>query len=132
KDDTALVSGRFKIKLPPECRAAVKGSPDVWVEVEVDGGPLGRTKLGVVPYALEAGHATTSDDSTHAQSADTAANAPLVTEWAAYTPALSIMFGAAVPANVHETKGSWRREGDSMHVRSCTKPRVAGVEPAQR
>jgi len=127
--DTTLVSGRFQIKLPAECTDAVKASPDVWVEVEVDGGPLGRTKLGVVPYALEASHATSSDDATHAQSAETAANAPLVTEWAAYTPALSIMFGAAVPANVHDTKGSWRREGDSMHVRIYTVFSAAAPNP---
>jgi hypothetical protein len=70
-DDPSLQSGRFQLALPAECTDTVKASPDVWVEVMVDGGPLGRTKLGVVPYALEAGHATETD---HAAEAD---HAPL-------------------------------------------------------
>jgi hypothetical protein len=57
----SLVAGRFQVKLPVSCTEAVKGSPDIWVEVEVDGGPLGRTKLGAVPYALEAVHASQAD-----------------------------------------------------------------------
>lgn len=60
-DAPSLVSGRFQIALPPKCTDAIKASPDAWAEVEVDGGPLGRTKLGVVPYALEAAHAASAD-----------------------------------------------------------------------
>jgi hypothetical protein len=71
-DDTNLQSGRFQIPLPQECADAIKASPDIWVEVEVDGAPLGRTKLGTVPYALEAGHATNADEATHAASASAA------------------------------------------------------------
>lgn len=59
-----LVSGRFQVPLPPECVDAVKANPDIWVGVEVDGSSLGRTKLGLVPYALEAGHATSADVAT--------------------------------------------------------------------
>lgn len=58
---TKLVAGRFQVPLPAECVDAVKASPDIWVGVEVDGSSLGRTKLGLLPYALEAGHATNAD-----------------------------------------------------------------------
>lgn len=52
-----LASGRFQVPLPVECVDAVKSNPDLYVDVLVDGASLGRTKLGAVPYALEAGRA---------------------------------------------------------------------------
>jgi hypothetical protein len=55
------VSGRFQITLPEACTAAVKAQPDLWLETTVDGAALGRTKLGAVPYAIEAAHATRAD-----------------------------------------------------------------------
>jgi len=58
--DVSLVSGRFSMPLP-DCVAQVKANPDLWVETSVNDAPLGRTKLGAVPYALEAGHATSAD-----------------------------------------------------------------------
>lgn len=60
-DSAELQSGRFQVPLPVSCSEAVKASPDVWASVSVDGASLGRTKLGTVPYALEAGRATTAD-----------------------------------------------------------------------
>jgi len=63
------VSGRFQITLPEPCTAAVKARPDLWLETTVDGAALGRTKLGAVPYAIEAGHATSADTATTATSA---------------------------------------------------------------
>jgi hypothetical protein len=57
----ALEGGRFSLKLPDTCAAVVKSRPDVWVEVVVDGTALPRTKLGAVPYAVEANHATSAD-----------------------------------------------------------------------
>jgi hypothetical protein len=127
--DIEPVSGRFQITLPEACTAAVGANPNLWVEVEVDGGLLGRTKLGAVPYAIEAGHATSAEEATHAQSADTAASSPVVTEWTAYTPTLYILFGATVPTNVHQTTGGWRREGDSIHVRVQTAFSAAAPNP---
>jgi hypothetical protein len=53
--------GAFQVVLPPSCTAAVRAAADLWVEVAVDGSPLGRVKLGAVPYAIEADHAVTSD-----------------------------------------------------------------------
>jgi hypothetical protein len=56
----ALVGGSFQIPLPDTCTAAVHANAELWAEVSVDGSPLPRTKIGAVPYALEAGTATTA------------------------------------------------------------------------
>lgn len=69
--DVALVNGRFQVPLD-DCEAAIAESPDLWVEVEVDGASLGRSKLGAVPYAVEAAHAVVAD---HAVAADEATHA---------------------------------------------------------
>lgn len=57
----ALQSGRFQVPLPAECTDSVKGNPNLWVDVKVDGASLGPTKLGAVPFAVEAGHASSAD-----------------------------------------------------------------------
>jgi hypothetical protein len=57
----ALTSGVFQVVLPPQCTTAVHANGDLWVEVFVDGTSLGRTKLGAVPYAIEADHAVSAD-----------------------------------------------------------------------
>ena len=36
----------------------MKANPDLWIEVIVEGESLGRTKLGAVPYAVEAARVT--------------------------------------------------------------------------
>jgi hypothetical protein len=69
---TTLVSGGFRLALPDTCTTAVHATPDLWLEVFVDGTSLGRTKLGVVPFAVEADHAKNADNAT---SATNAANA---------------------------------------------------------
>jgi microcystin-dependent protein len=56
-----VTNGRFSVSLPKTCESAVKSSSDVWVEVALDGVPFAPSKLGAVPYALEAGHALTAD-----------------------------------------------------------------------
>jgi len=53
-----LVGGAFEIVLPEACTTAVHSTTDLWAEVFVDGASLNRTKLGVVPYALEADRAS--------------------------------------------------------------------------
>lgn len=50
----SLVGGRFQVPLPSTCVDIVKKNADLWVEVLVEGASLGRTKLGAVPYAVEA------------------------------------------------------------------------------
>jgi hypothetical protein len=70
--DTAqelLSAGRFSLPLPAACADAVHASPDLWLELLVEGGSLGRSKLGSVPYALEASHSTSADDAAGALAA---------------------------------------------------------------
>ena len=50
-------NGHFDVTLPDDCTAAVSASPDLWLEPIIGGTSLGRSKLGAVPYAVEAGHA---------------------------------------------------------------------------
>jgi hypothetical protein len=61
-----LDGGRFSIALPDACTTAVQANAESWVEVLLDGATLGRTKLGAVPYAVEASHATAADNATAA------------------------------------------------------------------
>jgi hypothetical protein len=57
-----LTAGRFNIALPDTCTAAIDANRDTWSEVYVEGASLGRAKLGAVPYAIEAAHATSADN----------------------------------------------------------------------
>jgi len=66
------VAGRFQISLPEACSDAVKAQPDLWLETTVDGTGLGRTKLGAVPFAIEAAHATSADSAAQADAAASA------------------------------------------------------------
>jgi hypothetical protein len=106
----ALVSGRFQLSLPKACSDAVSDNPDLWSELEVGGVSLGRTKLGAVPYAIEAQHALAAD------------NAPVVTEWALVpNPVLRYEESAAgVKLSGHVTTEMWRRVGDSIEVKIRT------------
>jgi hypothetical protein len=61
KAGTAVTSGSFQVALGDGCVEAVRQNPDLWVEVVVDGTSLGRTKLGAVPYAVEARRTTYRD-----------------------------------------------------------------------
>jgi hypothetical protein len=53
-----LVAGAFQMALPDTCTTAVRANPDLWVEILVSGSPIGRTKLGAVPYAVAAAEAS--------------------------------------------------------------------------
>jgi len=53
-----VTAGRFQIALPALCVSAIKANSDLWVEVQVDGGSIGRSKIGAVPYAIEAAEAS--------------------------------------------------------------------------
>lgn len=54
---SAVTDGRFHVTLDGSCTAAVRATPDLWIEVEVNGASLGRTKLAAVPFAVEASRA---------------------------------------------------------------------------
>lgn len=53
---THVDRGRFQIPLPDTSIGAIQSTADIWVDVQVDGLSVGRSKLGVVPYAVEAAH----------------------------------------------------------------------------
>jgi len=70
--------GRFRMAVPDTCKAAFEAEPNTWVRLVVNGTELGATRVGAVPYALEAGRAvtaTTADNATNAESALNADNA---------------------------------------------------------
>jgi hypothetical protein len=67
--EITLVAGRFSLPLPSNCVDQVKANANLWTEILVDGVSYGRTKLGAVPYAVEAGHATAADTATAAAGA---------------------------------------------------------------
>jgi hypothetical protein len=118
----ALVSGRFQVPLP-DCADIVKANPNLFVDVQVDGAWLGATKLGAVPYAIEAGRASDAGGALDARIAAIEAalknfvakgDVPVVTEWQTYTPVLS-RDGGTVVNNVTCT-GRYRRVGDSVEI----------------
>lgn len=71
-----VTAGRFAVPLPDVCVTAIKANPNLWVEVQVDGGAISRSKLAAVPYAIEASRAVsalTASSATVAASAEVAA-----------------------------------------------------------
>jgi hypothetical protein len=52
---TQVTAGRFRVPIDGSCVDAVHKNPELWTEVSVDGQTLPRSKVGAVPYALEAG-----------------------------------------------------------------------------
>jgi hypothetical protein len=52
-----LTTGAFKVVLPEDCTTAVRSKSELWIEVFIDGTLLSRSKIGSVPYAIEANHA---------------------------------------------------------------------------
>ncbi|HMJ57065.1 MAG TPA: hypothetical protein VK540_33580 [Polyangiaceae bacterium] len=62
-----LTAGAFEIALSDACTTAVHATKDLWAEVFVDGGSLNRTKLGAVPYALQADTASNAAGALGAQ-----------------------------------------------------------------
>jgi hypothetical protein len=62
---TPVINGRFRIALESACKTAIAANPDVYVEVVVGNTTsLGRAKIGAVPFAIEADHATKADNAT--------------------------------------------------------------------
>lgn len=67
-----LAAGAFQVPLGDDCTALVHANTDLWVDVLVNGASVGRSKLGAVPYAVEADHAQTATTATTATTAVTA------------------------------------------------------------
>ena len=53
-----FAAGRFRVPLDASCAGAVRSNPNLWAEVQIGGTTFPRSKLGAVPYALEAGRAS--------------------------------------------------------------------------
>lgn len=63
----AVTNGRFQVVLPEACVAAVRASPELYVEIALrDEAPLPRTKIAAVPYAVEAERAVVATSATNA------------------------------------------------------------------
>jgi hypothetical protein len=56
---SAVTNGRFRLQLDNSCADAVHANPDLYLELSVDTQAFPRSKLGAVPYALEAANAST-------------------------------------------------------------------------
>lgn len=54
---TPFSAGHFRVTLDEACAVAARANANLWVEVIVDATTFPRSKLGAVPYALEAGRA---------------------------------------------------------------------------
>ena len=55
-----VTAGSFQIRLSDTCTAAIHANPNLWLETFVESQSMGRTKLGAIPYALEADRASTA------------------------------------------------------------------------
>jgi len=123
--DLAPVAGRFQVELPDTCTAAVKANPNLWVEVLVGGASLGRSKLGAVPYALEAGHATSADSATNATNA-ARATAVLKTSFRDISGAACVFGGSHTDCTCDADEVAI--SGGSCLGTGCGQPGVAQVE----
>jgi hypothetical protein len=74
---TVLVDARgfFRVVFDTQGLDAVKANPNLWVQLEVDTVILPRSKLGAVPYAVEANRAALAARATNADLAATATRA---------------------------------------------------------
>jgi hypothetical protein len=76
KTQLAFDNGRFAVALDASCAPQVRSNANIFVEVKVNGAPVGaRTPIGAVPFAVEAEHADSADSATNATNATSATNA---------------------------------------------------------
>ncbi len=54
QDNVKVDQGHFRLALSQACVAAIQATPDLWLEVVVNTKFVGRTKLGAVPFAVQA------------------------------------------------------------------------------
>jgi hypothetical protein len=94
-----VAAGQFSIALPDDCTAAVGNQPDLWIAVVVDGSALPRTKIGAVPYSVEAGNAAHAGVAEQAR----AASGPLEQRIAMLESRLATLESAPLPG----VRGEW-------------------------
>lgn len=118
KSDVTLLGGRFQLELPDACRDAIAANPNVWVQVEAGGASLGRTKLGAVPYAVEAANAGTASAAAGALKTQIDAM-PKMSAWTTFAPTVhreASGFPAVTQGATPPSAGRWRRVGDSLEI----------------
>jgi hypothetical protein len=96
--------GRFRIALPTGdngCAQAIATNPDTWVELTVDSTTFPRSKVGAMPYAIEAGHAKSA-------TAVSGAQADTLTQLSAAVSALQMSSSAKPAPVVPPVKSSYR------------------------
>src|SRR5205823_2210911 len=65
---TTVTAGEFRVPLPDTCVLAVRATPELWAEVQVNGIAMRpRSRLGAVPYAVESRRAGEASGSLAAQ-----------------------------------------------------------------
>ena len=111
-ESQTLSAGRFHLQLPAACASAVHERADLWLEVSVDGVSLGRSKLGSVPYALEAAHSSTADDAAGVL-AERLSSLEQVRAVSAASPGkpLKLCRGSTTPLDT-----AWQLEGRALRV----------------
>lgn len=72
---TVASNGAFTIPLPTGCTTPIENTPQLWVDVNVDGQDTGTAPISSVPYAITANTALSANTATSATSATTATSA---------------------------------------------------------
>ena len=98
-----LQAGAFEVPIDDTCLPALRGTPDLWVEIFVDGASMKRSKIGAVPFALEAARATTAGGPLDARIAALEAALPRDA-----TGGLHVCSGSTPPGNT-----AWMVYGDT-------------------
>lgn len=70
----ATASGYFSLNLSTDCADVFEANEEVYVQLNVDGTPLPRTRVGATPFAVRAEFATEADIATAAETAVLASN----------------------------------------------------------
>ena len=97
----AVSMGRFRIPLDDTCTQPIHDNADLYLEVLVGNGSLGRRKVGAVPYAIEADHASAATGALQTQLAGLSTKlAPLTVQGNAVTFAGSVAFGGRTIARI--------------------------------
>nr|MBK7070385.1 hypothetical protein [Deltaproteobacteria bacterium] len=118
---TAFSGGRFRVALDGACVGAVRANPELWAELQVEGTVFPRSKLGAVPYALEAGRATGAAGALEARLAAVegrmGGRQVVIGSWRPTTPGESEMVAVPcpVPAAHRSLHGS---QAPVLHLRS--------------
>jgi hypothetical protein len=130
-----VIDGHFSVPLPAACVTAVGTTADTWVDVLVEGSDTGRTKIGAVPYAVEAAHAVNADNATSAgaigqalaaaQNSITSLQTAVSALQSAPKPLTTAVRANATSANPYYTDcvNQTLSSGDSFLVGAC--PRMA-------